>query len=284
MAAVPVPIPDGYGPPVVIGGAAGSGTRVGAALLDELGFYIGFDTNKALDNLAYTFLLKRPRWYERRSTRQRRFDAGARPFVRSMTTGGRPPARELVTLAGAWYSTTRRGHDRLGRRRRRWATRMVRLIVNSEGHDPSRHAGWAWKEPATLMLLPELVEAFPQMRFIHIVRDPERLARRQTQTIEMVLNWSQNFGLRPPQEGEDSYAATLEFLRLVTERAERVGRARLGERYHQLDIDLLCEQPEPQLDALLAFLGVEVDPETRERLLAIPDPGRLAAPGPAPRP
>ncbi|MCW3019543.1 MAG: hypothetical protein JWN10_1851, partial [Solirubrobacterales bacterium] len=70
-----VSLPDGYGPPLVIAGIGGSGTRVAAQLLIELGFYLGEDLNPALDNLTSTFLFKRPRWYGRAAPRQRRLDA-----------------------------------------------------------------------------------------------------------------------------------------------------------------------------------------------------------------
>src|ERR1700675_795212 len=69
-----VSLPDGYDPPLVIGGIGGSGTRVAAQLLIELGFYLGDDLNPALDNLTSTFLFKRPRWYGREAPRQRRID------------------------------------------------------------------------------------------------------------------------------------------------------------------------------------------------------------------
>src|SRR5580704_16555406 len=44
---------------VAIGGVGGSGTRVGAALLQMLGYYIGDDLNEPLDNLWFTLLFKR---------------------------------------------------------------------------------------------------------------------------------------------------------------------------------------------------------------------------------
>jgi hypothetical protein len=274
-----VALPEGYAPPVVIGGIGGSGTRVAATMLAELGFYLGYELNDALDNLAYTFLLKRPRWYDRRSTRQRRYSAAARPFLRSMTTGGKPPPREMLTLAGAMIGTIPRGHDRLGRRRgRQWASNMTRRIVAAGGHDPAAFAGWGWKEPNTIILLPELVTALPGMRFIHVIRDPEKLARRGHQTERMARNWSRHFSLQAPVPGEDNYARTLAFCREVTRRAQETGTARLGDRYHQLDVDALCADPEPAVDRLLAFLAVEVEHPTRARLLAIPDPGRLGAP------
>jgi len=49
--------------PVVVGGLGGSGTRVVAEILIEFGFYLGSDLNAANDNLWFTLLFKRPRWF-----------------------------------------------------------------------------------------------------------------------------------------------------------------------------------------------------------------------------
>ena len=47
--------------PVVIGGVGGSGTRLIAQCLNELGFFLGPDLNEANDNLWFTLLFKRTR-------------------------------------------------------------------------------------------------------------------------------------------------------------------------------------------------------------------------------
>src|SRR5580658_3856252 len=44
---------------VAVGGVGGRGTRLGAALLQILGYYIGDDLNESLDNLWFTLLFKR---------------------------------------------------------------------------------------------------------------------------------------------------------------------------------------------------------------------------------
>jgi len=270
-----VRIPDGYAPPIVVAGIGGSGTRVAAGLLVELGFYIGEDLNEALDNLTCTLLLKRPRWFLRAATRQRRVNAATQALVTSLTSASEPTAREWLTLIGAMLGTMPRGNDRLGRRRgRRWAPGAVRRLRASHGHDPVRAAGWGFKETNLIVLLPELITALPGMRFIHVLRDPEQVARGKNQT--MVYNWSQHVGLQPPRPGDDLVARSLAFYHLVTELTEQVGRARLGERYHQLDMNRLCDAPDGELDALLSFLGLQVGADVRERLRAIPDAGRLA--------
>jgi hypothetical protein len=272
-----VPIPAGYTPPVVIAGIAGGGTRVAARLLLELDFYLGDDLNDALDNLSHTLLLKRPRWYCRSSTRQRRVSAAARPLVRSLTDASTPTPRERLTLLGAMLGTMPRGNDRLGRRRgRRWAPGAVRRLRASRGHDPAHASGWGWKEPSALVLLPELITAFPEMRFLHVTGDTERIAHASKDTtIAMVRNWSQQLGLEPPRPDADLAECSRRFCELLSSRSARIGRERLGRRYHELNVDRLCAEPDAELDALLAFLDIEADADTRRALLAIPSAGRL---------
>ena len=57
--------------PVVIGGIGGSGTRLIAQCLKELGYLMGADLNPAYDNLWFTLLFKR---VEILSSSEREFD------------------------------------------------------------------------------------------------------------------------------------------------------------------------------------------------------------------
>jgi len=41
-----------FGPPIVVGGLGGSGTRVIALMLERLGFFMGDDLNHAHDNMT----------------------------------------------------------------------------------------------------------------------------------------------------------------------------------------------------------------------------------------
>ena len=47
-----------------IGALGGSGTRVIAQIVNQLGYYIGDDLNKPNDNLVFTRLFKNPEWYK----------------------------------------------------------------------------------------------------------------------------------------------------------------------------------------------------------------------------
>jgi hypothetical protein len=47
-------------PVVAVGGVGGSGTRLVAHVMLELGYYLGPDLNESLDTLWFTLLFKRP--------------------------------------------------------------------------------------------------------------------------------------------------------------------------------------------------------------------------------
>ena len=54
------PVPTKVGP-CAIGGLGGSGTRVVAQILRDVGIFMGTDLNGANDNLWFTLLFKRPK-------------------------------------------------------------------------------------------------------------------------------------------------------------------------------------------------------------------------------
>src|SRR5271154_7602597 len=144
-----------------------------------------------------------------------------------MTTGATPTPPRLLPDLGAMLATMLRGQDvRRYRRGMRWAPWAVRRLLASRGYDPLAVAGWGWKEPNSLMLLPELDRAFPGLRLIHVLRDAEQVARGKNQS--MVRNWSRYVGLEPPRAGADLLESSLEFARAVTDRTAQIGRTRLG--------------------------------------------------------
>ncbi len=249
-----------------------------ARLLEEVGFFIGSDLNESLDNLWFTVLFKRPAWYARGSTRQRRVEAAVGPFVRKMTTGLRLTPRELGTVVGATAAVVRRGHDHLGTGRGlRWGAGRAARLLASRGHDPAQYVGWGWKEPNSHILIAELAASIPGMRFIHVVRDRDQVAAGRNQTQRMI--WSRHLGLAPAADAAPDRQAAVRFWALANERTVELGKALLGDRFLVLDVNLLCAEPESEVARLLSFLGLGVGPGTWERLLAIPDPGALERSG-----
>src|SRR6266478_1556686 len=133
--------------PVAIGGVGGSGTRVGAALLQMLGYYIGDDLNEALDNLWFTLLFKR----------------------RSVLLESEPEFVQLVSLfrsrmSGETYlSDEKRAHvlqlcgDGRLQHPQAWLVERAESFLNEAG---SKRAGqpWGWKEPNTHIVIDRIFQ------------------------------------------------------------------------------------------------------------------------------
>jgi hypothetical protein len=132
-----------YQPHVVaIGGIGGSGTRLGAALLQLLGYYIGDDLNEALDNLWFTLLFKRRSILKECEPN---FCALAALFFSRMSgeTDFSPEQRECVSRLA---QGGRLQHPR------EWLHQRAESFLSATC---LRHAGqpWGWKEPNTHIVI-----------------------------------------------------------------------------------------------------------------------------------
>ena len=97
--------------PVIIGGVGGSGTRVVAEILDNLGFYIGNDLNPAKDNLWFLLLFKRPRWYRKTQRDKNQIFTGLSLLSNSMIDRTLPTCTELKFLMHAAFEISIFGHN-----------------------------------------------------------------------------------------------------------------------------------------------------------------------------
>ena len=161
---------------VAIGGVGGSGTRLGSALLQILGYYIGDDLNESLDNLWFTLLFKR----------------------RSILMEFKPDLRSLISL----FFMRMSGQTSFSREQRAWVIRLAcegRLQHSQEWLQQRadsflsdgclRDTGqpWGWKEPNTHIIIDQLVETNPDLRYIHFRRHPIYMALSANQN--QLQNW-----------------------------------------------------------------------------------------------
>lgn len=161
--------------PVVLGGIGGSGTRVVTQLLQSLGFDMGSDLNQSLDDLGFTALFKRPSLWPLEDHLPQLNEAlsiylGSRGQTNTSIPSGKHATRvaqllDITRSAGEWIDT-----GDLYERQECLAT-------------PSKPTPlWGWKEPNTHMLLPFLVAALPNMKYIHVTRHGLDMAHSSNQT------------------------------------------------------------------------------------------------------
>lgn len=256
--------------PLVIGGVGGSGTRVLAQTLQETGFYIGGSLNHALDNLWYTLLLRRATLFPGLSEATDREVANSiRLFEKAMTRGlnGAPSRRERHLVRDALEgSIEEESRDHPGRARR--------SILASTAPDAATYRAWGWKEPNTHIHLEALAGAFPQMKYVLLIRHGLDMAFSKNR--HQLKRWGSFFGVETSVAEAAAPAAALRYWILANRRALELGDRLLGDRFLVVSYDELCREPEAQMSRLLEFIGVEADPETRARLASLPQAGETS--------
>jgi len=116
---------------------------------------------------------------------------------------------------------------------------------------PSLKAPWGWKNPRTMWLLPFLVDRFPEMKFVHMIRDPrDMMLSDNTHFLKDHGHWALgNDWWRNPE------TAQLALWRLGNKPAVEFGEKYLGNRYHMIRYEDLCQKPAETVTRLLEFLG-----------------------------
>lgn len=206
--------PRGVRPtPVLIGGSGGSGTRVIVDILAAAGYFTGSRLNRSLDSIPLTNFIRR--W------------------------------------APAWLA---RGDRPLPGWQQRWMRHDldVALFRHAEQMAPDA-ARWAAKDPRTILLLPFFAGRWPDLRFIHLVRDGRDMAFSANQ------NQLDAYGayLVPDHAAAPRPVQAMALWQTVNVRAADFAARALGSRYLCLTYEALCADPEPQVRRLLHHVGAD---------------------------
>jgi hypothetical protein len=229
----------GANAPVVVGGVGGSGTRLIAQLLMEVGHFLGYDLNQAKDNLLFTLLFKREAIL---SAADDEFDSLLHLFIRAMLGQGEFTS-DQISLARALANEERPQHPAA------WLNeRFQTLLAGHRGGGPS--CRWGWKEPNSHLVLDRLVKRLPGMKYIHVARNGLDMAFSQNQN--QLKLWGKYF-IDEPFEICPHFS--LKYWRRVHERVLPIGESMRGSFYF-LHFDQLCADPQSGIAQLLGFLGM----------------------------
>jgi hypothetical protein len=190
-----------FGPahPCVIGATGGSGTRVFARLVAQGGLAIGQERNGHEDALAI----------------ERFLDRWLIPFWKD---GGDKPPHPSPPGMDEDLAATLAGH-----------------FAGEEDHRGPR----GWKSPRSLYLLPFWAQRFPDLRFLHVVRDGRDMA---LSTNQLQLGRYGSIMLSPAQQEWPEPERSIALWSLINGWAEAIG-ARLGPAYLRVRFEDLCECP-----------------------------------------
>jgi hypothetical protein len=236
--------------PVAIGGVGGSGTRLIAQLLMDLGYFMGRDLNESLDNLWFTLLFKRPGVLTASDEELAKL---ARIFVARMTGHVRldPSAADLLESLAQ--------EDRLPEFAPQWSLDRADSLINGTGAAPEQ--AWGWKEPNTHLVIARLRGLLPGLKYIHVMRNGLDMAYSANQN--QLRLWGTHF---IGQNIEITPYFSLKFWRLVHERILAVGNG-MGEDFFLLNYDRFCTAPLTELIRMLEFLGIPTTPAEQARLI-----------------
>lgn len=247
------PIAAGDRAPLVIGGVGGSGTRLVASLLQQMGIVMAGQMNEALDNLWFSALfirrsivLKPPReldqlsWLFANAMRHgRAIPEELQPLVDEACRFDRGPALTRAVLEQA----------------------CAGLRNATTPDDPTRP--WGWKQPNSHVMVPQLNQRFTDMKYIYVVRNGLDMAFSGNQN-QLKYFWGDLL-----LEGDTSPTPhnALRYW-VAAYRRMLANRELLDDRLCILNFDQLCKAPRDQLAALATFAGLEPGAERLEQLAA----------------
>ena len=244
--------------PVVVGGVGGSGTRLIADILMELGYYIGSDLNISRDNLAVTLLFKRPHWYKKKIAHlESHVHRGLNILTRSMTEQKALMLNPLEVhyILNAMQDMYRHGRDHIGNPKWAWVLQRAVNVIKFKKEDIARCTGWGWKEPNSHIYLQFLQRYFSDMKYVHVIRNGLDMAYSSNQA--QLHNWGFIWGIDQERIEHEPRWASLEYWIQANRHAVNVGRTMGSHRFMVLNYDHLCEYPLDELLRLFSFLDVD---------------------------
>lgn len=244
--------------PVVIGGVGGSGTRLPAQLLRDLGFFLGGDLSGALDNLWFGMLFRRPEWCR---SRPAQIPISLRLFAKAMQGDPRLEAAELAILREAVLQHGQHA----------WAYRFARSMIGSQG-PPNGAVGWGWKNPSTHIFIEQLAAAFPEMKYVHVIRNGFSLTDK-VKSARQVHSWGPMFGLeRPSDPHSPTPGSALRYWIRANQRVLALAPELFGDRFMLLRYEFICHDPWRAGRRLAEFVGASADATDLARFAASVSP------------
>lgn len=244
--------------PIAVGGVGGSGTRLLAQVLLQLGVAMPGPLNDALDNLWFTLLFKRQ---SALVDADEDFAALLNLFLQRLQNIQHTSKKATSLVEGA-VRVPRQTHpiDQM-------KNAAQSLLADTTGPPLASDAPFGWKEPNTHIFLERLLRACPTLRYVHVMRHGVDMALSGNQS--QLRLWGPIFQERAALAGP---ADSLTFWCAVHRRIDRIATSHPG-RVLTVKFEDLCQQTEPVVRSIADFLGLTVRQRTLSKII-----GDCAAP------
>jgi hypothetical protein len=214
--------------PVIIGCTGGSGSRLLQHIVSDAGVFMGKNLNNSRDAMDFEPFL----------------DEVINPIL-------------AQTRSVNYHSEMFTAH----------VERLRTLIENYVMEIPAISLSWGWKCPRNIYILPLIHALYPNMRFIHLVRDGRDMALSGNQN-QLRKHYSYYFG-KPLSDSLPVYS--IELWQGVNIDAAHWAKAILQENYYRLKFEDLCTDPQNSISGLAKFLDGNWNVDTLAKLVQTPD-------------
>ncbi len=234
--------------PIAVGGIGGSGTRVIARILTDLGFYLGSDLSAQNDNLWFALLFGRR---DILVSDEAEFAQLTAMFFRQMS---RPQDLDQSDLALL--------QDRLVPERIQHEPKVLHQWHDSfleHGRRGKPHDIWGWKVPYTHVVLERLLRLRPELKYIHLTRGGLDMAFSRNQN--QLLTWGPIYLNR---NVSNTPADALAYWCAVHRRMMRLS-GQFPDRVFNIDFEQLVDSPKQILTGLLEFIDIKPKPDLIDR-------------------
>jgi len=237
---------------VAIGGVGGSGTRVVAQILKEIGYIIGNDLNEPNDNLLFTLLFKREDILVQTDKELEEL------FIIFITVlkQDRVLSQKELNILDKLSSKDREQH------KKEWLQERVKNLTHN-----FISQNYGWKEPNTHIVIEKLFKLDKNLEFIYVYRNGLDMAyssnQNQLKLWGSIFFAEKNIEINPKNSLKYWCMAHKRMLKLKKEYPDRI---------FMLDFDDLCTNSEKSIQDMLDFMSVtDIDLTTLQNLIKKPD-------------
>ncbi len=138
----------------------------------------------------------------------------------------------------------------------RLAKQFSRLIHAHRLGMPDPDGAWGWKNPRSIWIIPFLARIYPDMKFIHMIRDGRDMALSNNRNL---LHKHGAYLLGQPDCVQNTVRSQFRLWAIGNRKAWDDGQKYLGKNYLLLHYEKLCQHPKHELNRIYRHIGIEPD-------------------------
>ena len=241
---------------ISIGALGGSGTRAIAQVLIQAGIFMGNDLNNSNDNLFFTRLLKNPEWYKNASLDEK--NKRLLSFKRYMENG-KISLKDLIVYYKSGYTNPTHSSEL------EFYINVFKLLFSKE---ISRDV-WGWKEPNTQIYVSEIFNLFPNLKYIHVLRNGLDMAFSNNK--QQLKNWGWKYKIDLTGKETKNELAVKQLDYWIESTRDVIAKSKGFEnRFLLVKHSDFCSNPKKEIDRILQFCEITISSAKLKELYDIP--------------